>query len=473
MTRSTLRVHRRSPLLRAAGTAFLAAGLLQGCGDATDTLLEAIDPDLIVPASVRSPEGAQGLYIGSFTRLRTATTGTGADDPGAFLYGGLLADEWSTSSTYIQNDETDQRKIQENNTLVTTNFRALNRVRTASNQAIAALREFRATETEKIAEMYFHRGFAEMQLAQDFCNGIPVSDAASEEFLLGNPETGAQIFTRAVASFDSAITLSSGTATQNVLVNRAARIGKARALLGLGSTRAAEAAAAVAGIPTSYAYEVTHSLTGGTNNLWGQGTSSRRFTLGDSLEGNARNITVRNVIPFFSARDPRLPASYTVSAKGDTTKSQDGFTFSRTTTVYGQLTAIPLVNGIDARMVEAEARLVANDFAGMVGILNALRAAPPKLGDVQPTALPALPAPTSRDAAVNLFFREKAFWTFSRGQRLGDLRRLIRSYGRTPANTFPTGTHYRGGEYGTDVNFPVPTNETVNPNFTGCIDRNA
>ena len=65
-----------------------------------------------------------------------------------------------------------------------------------------------------------------------------------------------------------------------------------------------------------------------------------------------------------------------------------------------------------------------------------------------------------------MLFREKAFWTFSRGQRLGDLRRLIRDYGRNEANTFPRGQHYRGGPYGVDVNMPVPTDELNNPNKT-------
>jgi hypothetical protein len=229
-----------------------------------------------------------------------------------------------------------------------------------------------------------------------------------------------------------------------------------------------------AAIATSYAYNVTHSLTGGTNAIWGQGSSSRRYTVGDSLEGNARNLLVKNAIPFFSARDPRLPVRYTVSPSGkDTTKSQDGFTFSRTTTLWGQLTSVPLVSGLDARLVEAEGRLKANDFVGMMTILNGLRAAPPKLGEVQPAAMQPLVVPTDTLAAQNLYFREKAFWTFSRGQRLGDLRRLIRFYNRTPETTFPVGTHYRGGDYGTDVNLPVPTDELTNPNFKGCIDRKA
>ena len=86
-----------------------------------------------------------------------------------------------------------------------------------------------------------------------------------------------------------------------------------------------------------------------------------------------------------------------------------------------------------------------------------------------------LPLQILRDAAVNLFFREKAFWQFGRGLRLGDLRRLIRQYGRSQDQVFPTGAFHKNGgpPYGTDVNLPVTDNENTNPNFKGCIDRNA
>jgi hypothetical protein len=78
----------------------------------------------------------------------------------------------------------------------------------------------------------------------------------------------------------------------------------------------------------------------------------------------------------------------------------------------------------------------------------------------------------------NLLFREKAFWTFSRGQRLGDLRRLIREYGRAADGSdtggYPIGTHPKGGVFGSDLNLPVTTAEqTGNPNFSQCIDRKA
>jgi hypothetical protein len=458
--------------------AVAGAATLIGCSRVTEPLLDAPDPDLIVPGTLQNADGAQGLYIGAIARLRgaTVTVATGLQES-EWMFSGLLADEWSTSSTFIQNDEVDQRNIKLDNASVRDYFRQLARVRTAANQAITGLRAFRPTETYKIAEMYFARGFAEAQMAQDYCNGIPLSDASGETFTLGTPLSVVEVFNKAIASYDSALAIVGGlTDTSSVDITRATRIGKARALLG--ANKIAEAALLVtpALVPTTYSYDETHSLTGGTNVLWNQARSARRYTVGDSLEGNARNLLVKNAIPFFSAKDPRVPVSYTVSANGkDTTKSQDGFTFSRTTTLWGQTTTVALVNGLDARLIEAEGRLAADDYVGMTNILNALRAAPPKLGEIQPTAasLPPLVAPATRAAATDLYFREKAFWTFGRGQRLGDLRRLVRQYSRPADTVFPVGTHYRGGQYGPDVNMPVPTEELTNPNFKGCTDRAA
>jgi starch-binding outer membrane protein, SusD/RagB family len=465
--------------ITAAATLVVSAGVVSfmlGCTSLTDSLLDAKDPDLILPGNVQNAQGAQALYIGAIGRLRTSTVSTSGLQEPEFLFSGLLADEWSTSSTFVQNDEVDERNIKLNNSSVRDQFRELQRVRTAANQAIAGLNEFLPAEKAKIAEMYFARAFAEAQLAQDFCNGIPLSNGAGEEPELGMPLTVAEVFAKAIASYDSALAFASGTDAASIDITRAARVGKARALLGIDKVAEAAALVSVANVPTSYSYDATQSTSGGSNAIWGQAASSRRYTVSDSLEGNARNILVKNVIPFFSAKDPRLPVKYTISSKGDTTKSQDGFTFSRTTTLWGQVTAVPLVSGLDARLIEAEAAMRNNDYPGMIQILNTLRSAGLKIGEIQlkTTDLPPLLVPATAAQAEAVYFREKAFWTFSRGQRLGDLRRLIRFYpGHTPENTFPVGEHYRGGDYGPDVNLPVPTDELTNPNFTGCIDRKA
>src|SRR5690349_9162411 len=215
------------------------------CSDVTDTLLEATDPDIIAPGNANSAEGALALYNGALGRLKTITSGSGGEGS-TWLFGGLLADEWSTSSTFVQNDETDQRSIQTNNSTVTTMFRQLARARTSSDEAIRLMRVWREDETTRIAELYFVRAFAEMTMANDYCNGIPLSSQDSTGALIFDvPRTDAYVFDKAVASADSGLALipPTATGTQELLVRRALLITKARALLGL--NKVAEAAALV------------------------------------------------------------------------------------------------------------------------------------------------------------------------------------------------------------------------------------
>ncbi|MBW3533938.1 MAG: hypothetical protein KY453_01765, partial [Gemmatimonadetes bacterium] len=42
--------------------------------------------------------------------------------------------------------------------------------------------------------------------------------------------------------------------------------------------------------------------------------------------------------------------------------------------------------------------------------------------------------------------------------------RAIRQYGRSQDQVFPTGDYFKGGTYGSDVNFPIPFEETENEN---------
>src|SRR5688572_19767866 len=304
--------------VRAAAMIAVAALVpaLGACTNVTDNLLEATDPDVISPENAQSVEGARSLYTGALSRLRLIASGVGGEGS-TWLFGGLLADEWSTSSTFVQNDETDLRAIQINNGTVNTMFRQLARARTSATEAIRTMKKFRETETTRIAELYFVRAFAEMQMASDFCNGIPLSGIDSTGAIVyDEPRPVAFVFQAAIASADSGLALISATATDSasVTVRNALRMAKARAQLGLGQI--AEAATTVNGIPTSFAYNITYSLVTGDNTLWAQPASSRRYTVGDSLEGRSANLLVKNAIPFFRAQDARVPARYTIAANG-------------------------------------------------------------------------------------------------------------------------------------------------------------
>jgi hypothetical protein len=283
-------------------------------------------------------------------------------------------------------------------------------------------------------------------------------------------------FGLAIATADSGIALVTGatdSASLNVL--NGLRIVKARALLGL--DRKAEAGALAAQVPANHGYNHTFSTATGSNAIWGQPFSGSRYLVGDSVDGNDRSIRVFNAIPFFTLKDPRVPSFYTVTS-GDTARSQDGQMFSRrlgtsaNAPVYNQFTAVAVTRAIDARLIQAEAQLAAGD-PNWITTLNALRAAPQSIGTITTPVMAPLVDPVLPDARVDLLFREKAMWTFTRGHRLGDMRRLIRFYGRAANTVFPEGVHYRGGTFGTDINLPVPQAEQNNPNYTGGCSTTA
>nr|MBA3554116.1 hypothetical protein [Gemmatimonadales bacterium] len=104
-----------------------------------------------------------------------------------------------------------------------------------------------------------------------------------------------------------------------------------------------------------------------------------------------------------------------------------------------------------------------------------------RLNDLrEPAGLDPLDTPGDLVEATDVLFRERAFWLYATGHRLGDLRRLIRQYGRDAETVFPTGEYYKGGlTYGEDVNLPLPRREQNNPNLpddpslAGCLNRDA
>ena len=81
-------------------------------------------------------------------------------------------------------------------------------------------------------------------------------------------------------------------------------------------------------------------------------------------------------------------------------------------------------------------------------------------------------APTTQNDAVDQLYKERAYWMWLTGHRLGDLRRLVRIYKRDSEAVFPTGalTSPLDGSYGTSTTITVPFSERNNSNFKGCLD---
>lgn len=453
---------------RPAAALVTALALAAGCSSFKDQLLEPQQPGIISPEQVNSQTAADALRIGALSRLKTATVGTSGTET-MWTMGGLLADEWKSGDTFSQRVETDQRTIQESNADVASFYQAEHRARGGAIDAINALKKYQLPNSS-IAQMYWVLGLAEEHLAEAFCNGVPYGITVDGIPNYGDPMTNVEGFNLALAHIDSGLALATATDTFAVNVKYNLLVTKARIDIQLG--KFTDAAALVASVPTSYRWYITFSNTTADNPVWSFNTSQKRWVVGDSFDVTG---VIKNALPFASAKDPRVPVQGT-SLNSSLKVAFDNFTQFVSQNLWQRDDWAPVISGIDARLYEAEAKLQANDIAGMMTILNALRAAPQALSNAYTTpVMAALPTPATKDAAIDLYFREKAFWVFSRGQRLGDLRRLIRQYNRTQDKVFPTGTFHKNGNppYGTDVSFPVTTNENPNPNFHGCIDRNA
>jgi hypothetical protein len=472
---------------RAAVAIVVAAGvvLTAGCNKSiSDALLSATDPDIINPANVNSAEGAEGLRLGVVQRLTTMTGAAPANTEGVWFMSGMLVDEWKSGDTFVQRDETDKRTIALDNSIVTAGYRYIHQTRISANQAIDALRKYppsnAATANAYVAQMQFIRGYAELLSADNFCNGQPFSDGSTGDIVEGTGISVEDAFKRAVVSADSAIgTIGTATDTLSVRVLNGAKLVKARALMGIGgAANYAAAKAAVAGIPTNYAYNVFFSANTRSNGIWALNNSARRYVVGDSVDGTG---LIRNALPFKSAKDPRVPTATNATDKSVAKNAFDSNTpfvaqkiWLSTGNPPGSEDPIAVLNGIDARLIEAEVALSQNDVVGWLGILNALRAGPTTISQgLTVSGMTPLIDPGTPDARLSLQFREKAFWTFGRGERLGDMRRLVRQYQRPADTVFPVGTFFKGGDYGTDVNLPVPQAEQNYSMFTGCSDRNA
>ena len=451
---------------RTVVAAAFAVAVVGACGDPLDVDIVGTVTD----QSINSAAAANALRVGTLGSINAITAGgTGTFDRG-WMDIGLLTDEWKTSGPQQQYGELDRRTVPNTNTNLQNYYANLQRTRARAREAIDALIAYRPSPAWGIGQMYIAMALAEMQLGEHFCNGVPLSGVVNGAVEYGPPRTNQELFQVASEHIDSAFTYLTATDATTVQHLNLAKLLKARILLDLGG-QAAAAATQVAGIPTNYVYQITFAVGTGDNAIWAANTSIRASTVGDSVDPTG---TIQNALPFGSANDPRVRVAGSSTGTSSQGVGADGGTNMVVQQMWARSDPVNLASGLDARLVEAEARLQVDDFAGMMTILNGLRATPPQLTPlVTPAAMPPLPVPTNKADAVTRFFREKAFWTFGRGQRFGDMRRLVRQYGRPQNQVFPTGPFFKGGTYGTDVNYDVSSAELTNPQFTACIDRNA
>ncbi|MFN2604375.1 MAG: hypothetical protein ABR582_16670 [Gemmatimonadaceae bacterium] len=449
--------------------AAFAMGILALAACNPTDVLKVEDPDVINPTDVQSAAGANSVRLGALARLDNATSGGNSNAEGLFLLSGLLADEWNNGDSFIARWEVDQRAITPQNNFLTEVDRMLHRARLAASQAIDLEKQFNPLgPAADVAEMYFVQAYVENALGENYCNGLIISNVVNGAEEYGSGITTQAAFERALAHADSGLTLITGSSTADVKIRNALSVIKGRILVNL--NRLPEAATAVAAVPTSFKYQMLQSQTTNDNVIWTYNNIARRYSVSTG-EGT-------NGLDFATANDPRVPTCQggdnVCKAIGVAQTQRDdksSFPIWVQRIWPARDNPVTIAGGVEARMIEAEAALKAGNPAGAIAKLNQARTE----GGVAGLAAN-LTDPGTTAAEVNLIFRERAFWMFSTGHRTGDLRRLIKFYGRSAESVFPTGAWHKGGNYGPDVNFPVPQAEENNPNVTAgkaCTDRNA
>lgn len=417
-----------------------------------DKLLRVEDIDVLDPSRLNTKEALPTLLAGSLSAFQIAYSGAGdlsnGGHEGMINMSALLTDEFIHAETFPDRQSVDVRSIAPGNGSVKGVFFDL-----AQARALADLTSNRYNTFDQGVEGHSETlslsGYAYVLFAEDFCSGVPFSTLTDDGVDFGQPQSRQEILTIALAKFDSALTFALDNENEDLA--NLARVGRGRVLLNQGNF--AQAAAAVTAVPTGFTYAVEGSdnSTRQNNGIWNYTVNFFGFSVPDR-EGT-------NGMPWRTANDERVEWVNS----GDV--GFDGETPFYIQQKYPDIDSdVALASGIEARLIEAEAALQGGNATAAFSTLNSLRAA---------AGLGTLATPTTATARIDALFRERAFWLYLTAHRLGDMRRLVRQYGRSESTVFPVGDYHKGGEYGSDVNFPVSSDERNNPNFEACLDRSA
>src|SRR5437868_6669466 len=407
-------MHRRHTALPVRLALVSTALAVLGCH-----LLDISNPD-VVPIDLLGGASALATVragaIGDFTLAYSGSgaSGSGGTIEGQIMVSGMLADEWINTETFPDRIQVDARQTDPTSATMAGVFTDLSRARVSAENAVVQFRKFADTTTNAgLAELLTLGGFTYMMFAENYCSGVPFSNAQPDGSIqYGTPLTTQQMLDTAINRFDQAIVAAtepdtSGspatiqgpefTACRNAI--QFAKLAKARALLDGGRLADADTVASAVNVPTSFVYVVQHDLNSSRqqNGVYNGDKKFKRYGVAD-LEGGTG-------LAWISAADPRTP----VFRSPSTNKGFDNATAQFDQYRYiDEKASVTVATGAEARLINAESALQRGDTAGFLAFLDGLRTAPPPyflVGDLSlqtQTIAPMDPlaSPASSSAAI-------------------------------------------------------------------------
>lgn len=425
----------------------------------TDELLEVQDPDIVTPDQAAGPAAVPATVagmVGDFQEIFDNYT----------LYTALFTDEMILAGTFPTRIDVDERNVQldpDNGTLEGDLFGPFQVARETADRNRAAWLEaagdeafddVRADVEEGFALANLFGGYLRVLMSEAYCavilepKGAPLSPDAGMEDALGLLEDA------------EAAAVDAGLGD----IALAARVGQARALLGL--ELYGDAAAAVASVPTDFQFVAEYSAnqTSQWNEVfgqtWGANPFQLRWTVGDGTVGNRHNERWAYFDEWEALGliedEPEGFAAVEIGLKVVLQHLYDA-----------AARPITVASGWEAQMIIAESELRGGQEEVAEDRVNALLADPSvnPMTAVNPTlALGAFaPVDFTGDLSTDLpqLARARSAGLWLTTERQATLRRFFENDG---IDLYPQGTQ------GDDVSFPIPQQEIENnPNVSsGC-----
>ncbi len=404
---------------------------------ACDNPLDVATTSRIPAENIETPGNAQLLVDGAIADFECAFAAY-------TVQSATVGEEFIYAQQTAARTPADARRITDADALYATNtcaglgiYQPIQTARSSAETVLAYLKvwtdeEVPTNRTNLIGIAAAYAGYSYVLLGEGFCTMAVSRINPDRSIDYGGQIQRDSVFKIAIARFTEAIAAAQTAANTDIV--RMSYLGRARATLHIGDYAGAKADAQQ--IPAGYAKNATYSDAIGRRN---------NFVFNDNSSANRASSIG---IPYRTLGDTRVPI-----VNGNFTTAATGVQHFYQTKYANASAPIPLATYEEAQLIIAEADIRANSLGTALPILNASRARggqTPFAGTTQAEYLAELVDQRRREL-------------FLESHHLGDVIRYNVSI--TPATGTPY--HFGGGNYGTQLCFPLPAAEKQNNPLIG------